>query len=77
MSSSKKKILRQRKAIEDTELDELVVNGPTELEALAKADKWDGRHLLVTPIHILGGTGDIASSEWCLMVAVLSYSIIL
>ena len=77
MSSSKKKILRQRKAIEDTELEELVVNGLRGVEVLAKADKWDGQSLLATPIHRLARTGHIASSEWCLMVAVLSYSITL
>ena len=77
MSSSKKKILRQRKAIEDIELEELVVNGLTGVEAMARADKWDGRSLLATPIHRLARSGHIASSEWCLMVTVLSYSITL
>ena len=60
--------MRQRKAIKDTELEGLVVNGLTGVEGLAKADKWDGRSLLATPIHRLAGTGAIASSMWCLMV---------
>ena len=77
MSSSKKKILRQRTCIKDTELEELVVNGLRGVEVLAKADKWDGQSLLATPIHRLAGSGHIASSEWCLMVAVLLYSIVL
>ena len=68
MSSSKEKTLRQRTAIEDTELEELMVNGLTEVEGMARADKWDGRRLLATPIHRMGRTGAIASSEWCLMV---------
>ena len=77
MSSLKEKTLRQRKAIKDTELEGLVVNGLTGVEGLAKADKWDGRSLLATPIHRLAWSGHIASSEWCLMVTVLSYSIVL
>ena len=66
--SSSKKILTQRTTIEDTELEELVVNGVAEVEGLAKAEKWDGRRLLATPIHKMAETGAIASSQWCLMV---------
>ena len=69
MSSLKEKTLRQRKAIDDRELEELVVNGVTELEVMAKAKNWDGRHLLATPIHRMTATGVIASSQWCLLVA--------
>ena len=66
--SSAKKILIQRTAIEDTELEELVVNGVAGVEGLARADKWDGQRLLATPIHKMAETGAIASSHWCLMV---------
>ena len=69
MSSSKEKTLRQRTAIKERELDELMVNGLSEVEGMAKADKWDGRRLLATPIHRMASTGAIASSQWCLMVS--------
>ena len=68
MSSLKEKTLSQRKAIKDTELEELVVNGVAGVEGLARADKWDGQRLLATPIHKMAETGAIASSHWCLMV---------
>ena len=66
--SSSKKILIQRTAIEDTKLEEFVVNGVAEVEGMARADKWDGRRLLATPIHKMAEFGAIASSQWCLMV---------
>ena len=75
MSSLKEKTLSQRKAIKDTELEELVVNGLAEVEGMAKADKWDGRHLLATPIHRIAGTGAIASSQWCLLVGPIYYTV--
>ena len=75
MSSLKEKTLSQRKAIKDTELEELVVNGLAEVEGMAKADKWDGRHLLATPIHRIAGTGAIASSQWCLLVGPIYYAV--
>ena len=67
-ANSAKKILIQRTAIEDTELEELVVNGVAGVEVLARADKWDGQRLLATPIHKMAETGAIASSHWWLMV---------
>ena len=69
MSSSKEKTLRQRTAIKERELEELMVNGLSEVEGMAKADKWDRRRMLATLIHRMARTGAIASSEWCLMVS--------
>ena len=68
MSSLKEKTLRQRQSIAVEGLEDLSVNGLAELEAMAKEEKWDGRHLLATPIHRMSETGAIASSEWFLMV---------
>ena len=71
MSSLKEKTLRQREFIAVEALEDLSVNGLVELEAMAKEEKWDGRHLLATPIHRMSETGAIASSEWFLMVGLL------
>ena len=71
MSSLKEKTLRQRESIAAEALEDLSVNGLVELEAMAKEEKWDGRHLLATPIHRMSETGAIASSEWFLMVGLL------
>ena len=68
MSSLKEKKLRQSQSIAAETLEDLSVNGLVELEAMAKEEKWDGRHLLATPIHRMSETGAIASSEWFLMV---------
>ena len=68
MSSLKEKTLRQRESIAAEALEDLSMNGLVELEAMAKEEKWDGRHLLATPIHRMSETGAIASSEWFLMV---------
>ena len=68
MSSLKEKTLRPRRVIEDAELDALMVNGLREVEGMARSEKWDGRHLLATPIHRMAGDGKIASSQWCLLV---------
>ena len=75
MSSLKEKTLRQRQSIAVEGLEDLSVNGLVELEAMAKEDKWDGRHLLATPIHRMSETGAIASSEWFLMVGLLRITI--
>ena len=68
MSSLKEKTLTQIQSIATEVLEDLSVNGLVELEAMAKEEKWDGRHLLATPIHRMSETGAIASSEWFLMV---------
>ena len=75
MSSLKEKTLRQRESIAAEALEDLSVNGLVELEAMAKEEKWDGRHLLATPIHRMSETGAIASSEWFLMVGLFSDTI--
>ena len=71
MSSLKEKTLRQRRSVTAEALEDLSVNSLAELEAMAKEEKWDGRHLLATPIHRMSETGAIASSEWFLMVGLL------
>ena len=71
MSSLKEKTLKQREFITAEDLKYLSVNSLVELEAMAKEEKWDGRHLLATPIHRMSETGAIASSEWFLMVGLL------
>ena len=71
MSSLKEKTLKERHSITAETLEDLSVNGLVELEAMAKEEKWDGRHLLATPIHRMSETGAIASSEWFLMVGLL------
>ena len=75
MSSLKEKTLRQRQSIAAEALEDLSVNGLVELEAMAKEEKWDGRHLLATLIHRMSETGAIASSEWFLMVGLFSDTI--
>ena len=75
MSSLKEKTLKERHSITAENLEDLSVNGLVELEAMAKEEKWDGRHLLATPIHRMSETGAIASSEWFLMVGLFSDTI--
>ena len=75
MSSLKEKTLTQIQSIATEVLEDLSVNGLVELEAMAKEDKWDGQHLLATPIHRMSETGAIASSEWFLMVGLFSDTI--
>ena len=75
MSSLKEKTLRQRRFVTAEDLEEWSVNSLAELEAMAKEEKWDGRHLLATPIHRMSETGAIASSEWFLMVGLFSDTI--